>query len=318
MAQTVMTVTGPISADELGYTLPHEHVFLDLMRDNWSGDNYLNDPELAYQELMLYKKAGGVSLVDQTSGGLTSNDQYVLPVKHPTAVREMSERTGLNIVLGCGWYRETYYEPYLWRMKTDEIAEEIERDVTHGIDGTDVRAGIIGEIGANFTWISPVEERVLRAAGRAQKRTGVTLTTHATRGPLGLDQLDILEEEGVDLRRVVIGHPQSHADLSYHAEIARRGAWISFDNMGPVEEAVPYERQKLLNQVKDIVDAGLIGHLLFSHDVCYRHMYRAYGGHGYDYISTRLLPRLQGIGMTEEQLLQIMVDNPRRALTGEE
>jgi phosphotriesterase-related protein len=313
-----MTVTGPISADELGYTLPHEHLYLDLMRDNWSGDNYLNDPELTYKELMLYKEAGGVSLVDQTSGGLTANDQYMLPVKHPIAVREMSERTGLNIVLGCGWYRETYYEPYLWRMKTDEIAEEIERDVTHGIDGTDVRAGIIGEIGAHFTWISPIEERVLRAAGRAQKRTGVMLTTHATRGPLGLDQLDILEEEGVDLRRVVIGHPQSHADLDYHAEIARRGAWISFDNMGPVEEGVPYEQQKLLNQVRDVIEAGLIGQLLFSHDVCYRHMYRTYGGHGYDFISTRLLPRLQEIGMTEDQLLQIMVDNPRRALTGEE
>ena len=318
MADTVMTVTGPISTDDLGYTLPHEHLFLDLMRDNWSGDNYLNDPELAYQELMLYKEAGGVSLVDQTSGGLTSNDQYMLPVKHPIAVRDLSERTGLNIILGCGWYRETYYEPHLWRMKTDEIAEEIEHDITHGIDGTDVRAGLIGEIGAHFTWISPVEERVLRAAGRAQKRTGVTLTTHATRGPLGLDQLDILEEEGVDLRRVVIGHPQSHADFEYHAEIARRGAWISFDNMGVVEEAVPYEQEKLLKQVKDIVDAGLIGQLLFSHDVCYRHMYRSHGGHGYDYIPTRLLPRLQEIGMTEDQLLQIMVDNPRRALAGQE
>ncbi len=315
---TVMTVKGPVSADKLGFTLPHEHLFLDLMRDNWSGNNFLNDPELTYLELMRYKNAGGVTLVDQTSGGLTHNDQYLLPVKHPLAVRAMAERTGLNIILGCGWYRETYYDRSLWRKKTDEIAEEIERDVEEGIEGTDVRAGIIGEIGAHFTWLSPVEERVLRAAGRAQKRTGVLLTTHATRSAVGLDQLDILEEEGVDLRRVAIGHPQSHAFFDYHAEIARRGAWISFDNMGPLFAAPAYEQQKLLRMTREIIEAGLIGHLLFSHDVCYRSMYHAYGGHGYDFVSTKLLARLREIGVTEDMFLQIMVDNPRRALTGED
>jgi phosphotriesterase-related protein len=311
----VMTVTGPIPADELGFTLPHEHIFLDLMRDTWGGNYMLNDPELAYQELMRYKNAGGVTLVDQTSGGLTENDQEILPVKHPLAIREMSERTGLNIVLGCGWYRETYYEKYLWRAKTNQIAEEIERDVTEGIEGTDVRAGLIGEIGAHFNWISPVEERVLRAAGRAQKRTGVALTTHATRGPLGLDQLDILEEEGVDLRRVAVGHCFSHPDIDYQKEIARRGAFLSFDNMQPTSERGHTE---LIALVDEVLKCGLIDHLLFSHDVCYRSMYHAYGGDGYDYCSTRLLGDLAGIGVTEEQFHQIMVDNPRRLLTGDD
>ena len=309
-----MTVKGPISPDQLGFTLVHEHLFLDLMRDNWSGNSFLNDPELTYQELMRYKDAGGVTLVDQTSGGLTENDQMVLPMKHPLAVREMAERTGLNIVLGCGWYRETYYERYLWRAKTDQIAEEIVRDLTEGLDGTDVRAGIIGEIGAHFTWLSPVEERVLRAAGRAQKKTGVALTTHATRGPVGLDQLDILQEEGVDLRRVAVGHCQSYPYLEYQAEIARRGAWLSFDNMQPRNA---YDDQKLIGLVDQVLKAGLIDHLLFSHDVCFRSMYAAYGGPGYDYCSTRLLGDLSGIGVTDEQLLQIMVENPRRLLSGE-
>ena len=314
---SVMTVSGPVSAGELGYILIHEHLFLDLMRDNWSSDNFLNDPELAYRELMRYKDAGGVTLVDQTNGGLRGNDQHLLAVKHPLAVRELAERTGLNIVLGCGWYRETYYDPSLWRKKTDEIAEEIIAELMEGIEGTDVRAGIIGEIGAHFTWLSPVEERVLRAAARAQKKTGVLLTTHATRGPVGIDQLDILEEEGVDLRRVAIGHPQSHNDFDYHAEIARRGAYISFDNIAVLESGSPYDQQALLRMTRDILDAGLIDQLLFSHDVCYRHMYHAYGGHGYDFCSTRLPGRLEEIGVTPEQLHRIMVDNPRRALTGE-
>ena len=310
-----MTVNGPISPAQLGFTLVHEHLFLDLMRDNWSGNNFLNDPELTYQELMRYKNAGGVTLVDQTSGGLTENDQMVLPIKHPLAVRQVAERTGLNIVLGCGWYRETYYEKYLWRAKTDQIAEEIERDLTSGLAGTDVRAGIIGEIGAHFTWLSPVEERVLRAAGRAQKRTGVALTTHATRGPVGLDQLDILQEEGVDLRRVAVGHSFSYPHLEYQVEIARRGAYISFDNMQPTN---PHDHQKLIGLVKEVLKAGLVKHLLFSHDVCYKSMYATYGGAGYDYCSTRLLGDLSGIGVTEEQFQQIMIENPRRLLSGEE
>ena len=314
---TVMTVTGPVPSEQLGLTLFHEHIFLDLMRDEWTGNTFLNDPELAYRELMLYKTAGGVSLVDQTSGGLTHNDQYVLPIKHPLAVRQMAERTGLNIVLGCGWYRERYYDKSLWRKSTDEIADELVRDVTEGIEGTDVRAGIIGEIGAHFTWLSAVEERVLRAAARAQNRTGVALTTHAI-GPVGLDQLDILEEEGVDLTRVVIGHPQTYDSHEYHLEIARRGAWISFDNIGVLESEPPYDQRNLLRMTREILEAGLIRQLLFSQDVCYRSMNHAYGGHGYDFVSTKLLGRLREIGVTEDMFLQIMVDNPRRALTGED
>ena len=110
----------------------------------------------------------------------------------------MAERTGLNVILGSGWYRETYYWPYAYQTKTSRLAEDIVTELTVGIDGTDVRAGIIGEIGCRRTRISAAEERMLRAAARAHKETGVTIATSALRGPSGLEQLDILEEEGVD------------------------------------------------------------------------------------------------------------------------
>ena len=132
---TVMTVTGPVPADRLGPTLVHEHVFLDLTRDVAGRNSLLNDPELAYRELARYREAGGVTLVDQTTGGLRGHDHDLLPVPHARAVRQVAERTGLQIVLGAGWYREPYYERRLWRMKTDEIAEELVRDVTVGSTG---------------------------------------------------------------------------------------------------------------------------------------------------------------------------------------
>lgn len=324
MANEVMTVTGPVSSTELGFTLVHEHIFLDLMPDAWLAPNYMNDPVLAEMELMRYRDAGGATLVDQTSGGLRENDQNLLfdeelnHVKHAIAIREMSQKTGLNIILGCGWYREPYYEPRLWRMRTNDIADEIIRDVTEGIDGTDVRAGFIGEIGAHFNWLSAIEERVLRAAARAQVETGVALGTHATRGPHGLDQLDVLEQEGVDLSRVVVAHSGGYPRHKYHAEIARRGSYISFDRMGTLKTANDYERQRTLDSIKRVLDAGLIESLLFSHDVCYNTDYAAYGGGGYEFLSTRGPVLLsEELGITSDEFNTIMVDNPRRLLTGE-
>lgn len=309
-----MTVTGAVQADRLGFTLMHEHIFLDLTRDVAGKMSLLNDPELAYRELMLYKRAGGVTLVDQTTGGLRGHDHDLLPVKHALAVRDMARRTGLQIVLGAGWYREPYYERRLYRAKTDQIAEELVRDLTEGVEGTDVRAGLLGEIGAHFTWISPVEERMFRAVARAHRRTGVSIATHALHSPVGLDQLDILQQEGVDPRRVVVGHCQSYPHHEYHAAIARRGAYVSFDRLGVTNE---YEHETMLRLIREMLAAGLARHVLLSQDVCWRSDYVAYGGRGYAYVATGLSEELRGLGVSDEHYHQITVDNPRRALTGE-
>jgi phosphotriesterase-related protein len=311
---TVMTVTGPVPADRLGFTLMHEHIFLDLTRDIAGRNSLLNDPELAARELALYRQAGGTTLVDQTTGGLRGHDHDITPTAHALAVRDVARRTGLQVVLGAGWYREPYYERRLWRMKTDQIAEELVRDVTAGLDGTDVRAGLLGEIGSHFTWISPVEERVFRAVARAHRRTGVSIATHALNSPVGLDQLAILEEEGVDPRRVVVGHAHSYPVPEYHAALARRGAFVSFDRLGYVQ---PYEHERMLEGIRRLVEAGLVGHVVLSQDVCWRTDYVAYGGRGYAFVPTGLREELRALGIGDEPFHRMTVDNPRRALTGE-
>ncbi|MBH74419.1 MAG: hypothetical protein CL896_01320 [Dehalococcoidia bacterium] len=311
----IMTVTGPIEASELGNTLMHEHIYVDLTRDVMNRNQLLNDPELAYQELKLYKDAGGHSLVDVTTGGLKGNDHDLLPVPHPIAIRQIAEKTGLNIILGAGWYRETYYDHRLYRMKTDEIAEELVRDITEGFKGTDVKAGIIGEIGAHFTWISPWEERIFRAVARAQKKTGLTVTTHALDWPVGLDQMDLLQEEGVDPRRIIVGHCQSWPYYDYHAEIARRGGFVQFDRLGT---SPPYEHGVTMQCIKQLIDDGLTKHLLFSQDVCHRTDYTRYNGCGYAFVLTKLREELQLLGFSDEVFHQITVENPRRALSGED
>lgn len=314
MSATVITVTGLVPADELGFTLIHEHIFLDLRIDVWLSDRMLNNPDLAYQELIRYKDAGGVTLVDQTPGGLRGNRNRILPTKHPLAIREMAERTGLNIVLGCGWYREPYYEPYLWQATTNQIADEIISDVTEGIEGTNVRAGLIGEIGTHANFISPVEERVLRAAARAQKETGVSLSTHQSEGDVALNQLSILEEERVELQRVICSHSGGQPSHDYHTAIAERGAYVSFEGLGGRK---PVDAEREMRSMLELIEAGYIDRMLLSHDVCVKPMYNCYGGEGYDFIPRTWLRMMKEHGVTDQQIDQIMVENPRRALTGE-
>ena len=319
---TVMTVTGPVSADQLGFTLVHEHLYYGMEAE--SGDNWdrvygrnVHDSDQIFEQLMEYKNAGGVTFVDQTTGGLYGKGGNILleqssePVKHSLAVREMAERTGLNIILGTGWYRVPFYDPYIYDIKTDELAEKLVRDITEGLHGTDVKAGILGEIGVeNATWVWPVEERMLRAVARAHKQTGVTIATHAVGGPVGLDQLEILEEEGVDPGRVIIGHVSLFHNHEYHAEVARRGAFIAFDTIKAGQWA--FLSRPSIEHILMALDAGLIDHILMSHDVS------AFGAGGYDQIPNIVRGDLRERGVTDEQFHQIMVDNPRRALTGED
>ena len=316
-----MTVTGPVPADQLGFTLVHEHLYYGMETeggDNWDTiyGHAVHDSDQIFEQLMQYKNAGGVTLVDQTTGGLFGKDGNILleqgtqPVKHSVAVRQMAERTGLNIILGTGWYRMPFYDPYIYDIKTDELADELVRDITEGLHGTDVQAGLLGEIGVEHpTWVWPVEERVVRAVARAHKQTGVTIATHAVGGPVGLDQLEILEDEGVDPGRVIIGHVSLFQSHEYHAEVARRGAFIAFDTIkrGPWSWRWP-----ALENIIKALDAGLIDHILMSQDVSAR------GLGGYDQIPTTVREDLREMGVTDEQFHQVMVDNPRRALTGED
>ena len=323
MARQVMTVTGPVDVGELGLTLMHEHIFLDLMRDAWIFTNILNDPELADLELDLLRQAGGATVVDLTSGGLREFDNPLMfdedlnHLPQPLAVRRAAERSGLRIIMGAGWYHENYYKPRLWDLTTDQLAGEIIGELRDGMEGTGVRAGIIGEIGAQYNRLSGIEERVLRAAARAQIETGAGLTTHTTRGIGGLEQLDVLEQEGVDLSRVVLAHSGGQPYPEYHARIAGRGACVSFDRMGSLPEMTGFHRNRVLRSIARLIENGHTDRIVLSQDVCYSEDLATNGGSGYAWLlgeGRELLER--EIGLTDHQWRTIMVETPKRILAG--
>jgi len=215
--------------------------------------------------------------------------------------------------MGSGHYREPYLDrERLDRLSVDDLASEIVRDLETGVGDSGVRAGIIGEIGCD-RFISALEERSFRAAARAHQRTGVTITTHAARWPVGLAQLDLLAEEDVDPRRVIIGHCDMVPDPAYHLAIAQRGAFVQFDTIQGDPE---YDTQQRIEYVKGLIAAGFEDRVLLSQDVCLRSNLAALGGCGYTYVITGFRERLLDAGLSTELVTRFLVDNPRRALTG--
>ncbi len=299
----MMTVLGEIKPEKLGITMTHEHLLIDTYWITDRVDDLLNDEDIAVEELLLFKKAGGDSIVELTNGGLKRN---------PQALKRISERTGVNIIMGCGWYRGPYYPEEITYRSTDDLAQEMIADLTEGVEDSGIKAGIIGEIGVNLDYITPAEERVLRAAARAQIHTGKAVTLHAEYCSVGLDQLKILEEEGVDPERVIVGHADSFLNLNYHEEIYRRGAFIQFDGIG--RDHI-YPDGMRLKSLVELIKRGYVEKILLSTDRCRRSDLRLYGGKGYDHLLVEFIPKLKEAGITEREIEIMIVENPKIILS---
>lgn len=301
--QQVMTVRGPVDPAQLGFTLTHEHFLLNTHQVTGNGAALLNDRELALQEVDRFKRAGGRTVIDLTNRGL---------IPSPAAIPWLAEETGLHIVMGCGSYRERFYHPQLRTQTTGSLAAELVREIEEGFADTRVRPGIIGEIGTDGAFVSPAEERVFRAAARAHQRTDLAIVTHALDSAVGPAQIDLLEEEGVDLRRVAIAHCATYPDPDYHAAIARRGSDVQFNVRG----RYPYETERELRLIEEFLHRGYVRLLLLAQDVCLRSHLLAYGGKGYAYLISEFVTVLMQPGLTCEEVDTIFVENPRRLLVG--
>ena len=313
----IRTVAGDVDPAVIGMTLPHEHTQCHLWRiperfDYWE---LTADEDLIASELALFADAGGSCVVDVTLAAIG---------RDPAWLRRLSARTGLHVVMGCGWYREPYYpaEDLVDRRSVAELAEVLVRESVEGVpgsegpDGARVRPGIIGEIGVHKPWVSAQEERVFRAAGRAARETGMAVTTHAVMSPVGLRQLDLLEEAGADPARVVIGHADSYPLLDHWLAIVARGASIECDFLGMA--FTPMERKgepRVIDRILEMLSRGYGDRILLSQDVCDNSQLTFYGGNGYAYLARHFLPRLRDRGVGEAEIRAMTVDNPRRILT---
>lgn len=349
--RVVQTVLGPIPADELGVTLAHEHLLADLT--NWfsppaEGDPdapvtmanlhalsrrplgttrqnlLLDDEELALAELAEFAALGGRSVVDMTIEGIG---------RDPVALARLARASGLNVVMGCGYYVESAHPDYVRELDADAIAARLVGEIEHGVGETGVRPGVIGEIGLTGLErgavgrrkvgpMTPEEEKVLRGAARASLATGLSVSVHID--PIepraGLPAIDVLEQEGVDPSRIVIDHVDQVQELDYHLALAARGVFVEYDSLGRdfySDEWEPgfawgHDSWRIPFAMR-LIEAGHGGQLLFSQDVCLKSELLAYGGRGYAHVLRSVVPTLRHRGVDEAAVRRILVDNPARA-----
>ena len=325
------TVLGDLDATELGITLPHEHLHNDArflctnktrpeipMEEippdelrvapmSWLANLEMQDEEVAADELEKYLTAGGKTIVDLTPRRI-ARDWGV--------ISRLAVRTGANIIMSTGYYVQASHPPELERLSIDEIAAQFVEELEVGVDGGPVRAGVIGEIGTGDPF-TPGEERVIRAAARAQLQTGAPINVHCAAGGTQVFRiLDAIQDEGQDdLSRVVLSHMDVAVDIERDVAIAERGAFVEYDTFG--HENYPDSRgyqmpsdQERVAAVAQLLDRGIGDRLLLSHDVCFRHLWTRYGGYGYANLLTRVTSLMSDAGISAADRERLFVHNP--------
>jgi len=319
----VETVLGPVETSQLGQTLMHEHIFVR------SEPAYMSFPHLWEEERWVAEAvarlqeaaAEGVrTLVDLTVMGLGRDVRLVQRI-----ARQVPQ---LNIIVATGIYIYSDDEmPRAFRaLNADQLAELFVRDIRQGIQGTEVKAAIIKCV-TDEPGVTPQVEKVLRAAARAHLQTGVPISTHThswTRR--GLDQQRIFKEEGVDLSRVVIGHSGDTDDYEYLVQLMENGSYIGMDRFGiyPVPAASHFPTfEKRVEVVAELCRRGYAERMVLSHDASvYIDWFpadllrMAQPRWHYCHIHREVLPALRERGVTERQIEQMLVENPRRIFEG--
>lgn len=297
-----MTVTGAVEASELGLVLPHEHLFADTLRE-YRSTGLVDDEAVALNALLRYRETGGRTVVDVTPVELG---------RKPEALRRLSEQSGVHIVMGCGHYRDPYLDrAFFDSHRSIDIAERIIREIDEGIDGTGVRPGIIGEIGADRPVVSAAEERSLRAAGIAHRETGLAVSLHAARSTVGRDMLRVLDEERVPRERVILGHLDTVRDRGYVLEMAASGVLLEFDGFISTND---YEVGRDIDALLELLERGYRDQLLISHDAFLTSHFAEFGGPGLSRIGEAIIPRLRAEGVSDDDILAITERNPQRVL----
>jgi phosphotriesterase-related protein len=334
-------VLGPVAASDLGITLAHDHVVMDgsfmyvdppkeadqpladeqITLENrgwvayhWTSNHHnvhLDSEELAITELNRFTASGGRTIVDPTNNGLG---------RDASALVRIAGATETNIIMGAGYYLGGTHPDDMSSKTADAITEEIIRDVTIGVDGTEVRAGLIGEIGCSYPWL-PNEQKSLRAAVAAQRETGAPLMIHPGRDPQSpVEIAQIVDTEGGDLARTTICHiDRTCTDRGWLTDMAATGCYLEYDLFG--NESSWYPPNPTVDMPSDAermdvvlwhFEQGLERQVLLSHDIATKHRLHTYGGLGYDHLITNVVPRLRQRGLTDADTDLLIVDNPAR------
>ena len=344
MSGLAQSVLGPVNPEDLGSTMTHEHLLIDFspmfempseasqkfktmqpitmetlgwIRYNWlsNKDNLeLLDETTAIQEARLYQMAGGGTIVDATTIGIG---------RDPLALARISRATGINVVMGAGFYVDKVHPQDMSERTDVELADQMIKEITVGVGDTGVKAGIIGELGCSWP-LTENERKVLRAAAKAQQATGAAILIHPGRQEEApLEIIEVLAEAGADIGRTIMGHlDRTIFDTEKLLDLAKTGCYLEYDIFG--NESTGIQRAgkevRLMNDVERmdncrlLIDKGYGDKVLTAQDICTKHRLVKYGGHGYHHIIENIVPRMRKRGFDDTEVTAILEKNPAEIL----
>jgi len=337
----IRTLCGDLRKEALGFTLPHEHILIDMEncvdemphaefhgkitpsnRYLMVSDPYYikenaayTDEEVAVRELALFKQYGGATIVDCTPDDIGRDVR---------ALRRISEQTGVNIIVGCGHYTDPSLSDEIKNRSVSALTDEILHDLTVGVQGTDMRAGVIGEIGTSAE-ITAAERKCVEAALIAARETGASVHFHTSLWEEnGKTVLEIAKKLGTDLSQVCIDHIDVDLRYDYCKYLLDEGAWIEFDNCGKEFFMPPRDHGKIRGKfaydmeraemIARLISDGYGERLLVTNDLCLKTMLAEYGGNGFMHVARSILPMLRYVGVSEADIERLVITNPANFL----
>jgi phosphotriesterase-related protein len=336
----IQTVTGAISVDAIGRTLIHEHVICDLTtywrpqdapEDSHRSlsletlalvradpfairhDLTLDQMDVAVEELAIHRDLGGGGVVEVTSHGIGRDVR---------ALHAISRLSGVPIVAGCGYYIGSSRARGFEKRTVAELSDELVRELTDGVDGSAVKAGVIGEIGVGQWPMSDHERTMLRAAAHAQRETDAGMIVHPAPGTeSALELVRILDRAGARMDKVVVSHldERFRDNLALFRRVARTGVRFGFDTFGRETYYTSRQRQhpsdaQRIETVLRLWDIGLGDRIGLAQDICIRHELAAWGGPGYGHILGRIVPRMRHQGLGDAEIDAMLIDMPAAIL----
>jgi phosphotriesterase-related protein len=303
----IMTVNGPIDADDLGFVLTHEHVLVDFIGAEQAGKHRYDEDE-AFAAILPHleqaKKHGCTSFVECTPSYLG---------KDPMLLKRLAAATGMHLLTNTGYYgaaNDRYVPAHAYGETADQLAKRWIGEFSEGMDGTGVRPGFI-KIGVDPQPLSAIDEKLVRAAARAHRQTGLTIMSHTSLATPAHEEIAVLKEEGISPTAWIWTHAQNEADNEQHRRAAEQGAWIAFDGVN----ASPEELERDLKHLLAMKEWGLLDRVLLSHDAGWYRPGEAMGGPFRPFVDLfeSLLPAMRERGFTDGELHLLTVENPRRA-----
>jgi phosphotriesterase-related protein len=301
----IRTVLGDISPTELGVTTCHEHL-LWVVPEPYTDE----DPDLGFDsipaavaELRHFKAAGGGALVEMTTAEIG---------RCPTELRQISEAAAVHVISATGHHKEKFSASAVNGKSVDELAARIIHDITSGMAGTEIKAGVI-KAGTSLNTATESERRVIDAVGLAHKVTSAPISTHTEAGTFAIEQAKLLNDAGVPFERLLIGHLDRGLPRETYLTLGRMGVYLGFDQIGKNKYWPDAERVAL---IKDLIAAGHVDQILLSGDTARKSAWHIHNPrtNGLAHLLLNFVPMLREAGVSEKHIYSMLNENPARFL----